>query len=694
MCRRIALLLLLVLLPSPVASAAEPPFDEERLREIPRVMQRFVEAGEIAGAVTLVATKDRVVHAAAVGKADLASGRGMETDAIFRVASMTKPITATALMMLVEQGKLALDEPVSKYLPAFVLQKLKDGTPARAVTIRDIMTHTAGLATSPGAGGVDRSLAEISEAIGRAPLEFAPGSKWQYSSGITIAGRLIEIASGESYAEYLRKQIFKPLKMQDSAFRLTKPQAARLATTYRPGQAKMSLEAVEVPDPTAERTPNPSGGLYSTAADMARFYQCILNGGEVAGVRLLSPKSVSEMTRIHTPGIVTGFTPGNGWGIGWCVVDKPQSVTRLLSVGTFGHGGAWGTQGWVDPARGIVLVLMIQRTGFGNSDGSAVRDAFTEAALTAHRGSERPNAKFSKYHGYQQTIELTLGKARAVICPDVGGRPLEFSLAGKNSLFLDPEEGKAVAGRQPAVTAGRFDFGPELTTPSHPKLFAGRWTGEITGERAARVISQKDEGSGVQLVRDFELKGNDQVAHLSCKQTIMNISDQPREYCHWGRSFAVGGGICVIPLDGKSRYPSRFAIYEDRGVINVAAKDDNIRERDGFLEILGPPRKPKLGFDSYAGWLAYVMPGDLMFVKKFATFPERVYNEAAGLTISVWYPQGNRVELEPIGPRERLAPGEAASFTEEWYLQEFPFPAAGQQVDLAKVQAAVAAQKE
>jgi hypothetical protein len=406
-------------------------------------------------------------------------------------------------------------------------------------------------------------------------------------------------------------------------------------------------------------------------------------------VRLLSARSVAEMLKIHTPGIVTGFTPGNGWGLGWCVVEKPQGVTRLLSPGTFGHGGAWGTQGWIDPQRGLVFVLMIQRSGFGNSDASNVRDAFTEAAVTAHRGSETAHAKFVKYHGYKQAVELARGNVRAVLCPEVGGRPLEFSIDGKNALYLDEQEGQRQAGRQPAVTAGRFDFGPELTTPSHPKLFAGQWTAEISGEYSARLVSQHDENTGVQLVREFELKGTDKSPWLSCRQTIVNVSSEVKEYCHWGRSFANGGGICLIPLEGKSRFPSKYALYEEGGLINVKAKDDNIRERDGFLEILGPPRKPKLGFDSYAGWLAYLMPGDLLFIKRFATYPDRVYNEAAGLTISVWYPQGNRVELEPIGPRERLEPGQAAAFTEEWYVQPHPFPKAGEQIDLKKLRTEV-----
>jgi hypothetical protein len=303
--------------------------------------------------------------------------------------------------------------------------------------------------------------------------------------------------------------------------------------------------------------------------------------------------------------------------------------------------------------------------------------------------AETSHAKFIEYHGYKRAIELSRGSVRAVLCPEVGGRPLEFSINGKNSLYLDEQEGKQQAGRQPAVSAGRFDFGPELTTPSHPKIFSGPWTAEITGEHSARLTSQRDEGTGVQLIRDFELKDHANAAWLSCRQTIVNVSRETHEYCHWGRSFALGGGICLIPLEGKSRFPSKYALYEDRGIINVQAKDDNIRERDGFLEILGPPRKPKLGFDSYVGWLAYLMPGDLLFVKRFATYPDRVYNEAAGLTISVWYPPGPRVELEPIGPRERLEPGQSASFTEEWYLSTYPFPKNGEQVNLVQLRSEV-----
>jgi hypothetical protein len=243
------------------------------------------------------------------------------------------------------------------------------------------------------------------------------------------------------------------------------------------------------------------------------------------------------------------------------------------------------------------------------------------------------------------------------------------------------------------MSAGRFDIGPELTSTPHPKLWSGEWTGAITGDTSARLTSQPDDATGLQLVRDFELRlltQDPSTALLICKQTMKNVSNEVREHCHWGRSFSPGGGICLVPLAGKSKFPGKYAIYEDSAIINVRNTDERIRERDGFLEILAPPRKPKLGFDSHAGWLAYLMPGDLMLVKKFATFPNRVYNEAAGLTLSVWYPEGPRIELEPIGPRERLQPGESASFTEEWWLLPHPFPKSGETIDLEALKARVA----
>jgi hypothetical protein len=296
-----------------------------------------------------------------------------------------------------------------------------------------------------------------------------------------------------------------------------------------------------------------------------------------------------------------------------------------------------------------------------------------------------PSARIVDSHGDSQAIELTRGDARAILTATYGGRVLEYSVAGKQAMWFDENEKNTPAGK-PRASAGRFDIGPELTIAAHPQLWAGKWTARLTGKSSAELTSVKDTPTGLQLTRDFEL---DERGGLVCKQTFTNFSEEPREVCHWGRSFSPGGGICLIPLAGQSKFPSKYAMYEDSAIINVRNQDEKIRERDGFLEILSPPRKPKLGFDSHAGWLAYLMPGDVLFVKRFATFPDRVYNEAAGLTLSVWYPTGPRIELEPIGPRERLKPGESASFTEHWHLLSHPFPVNGESVDLKKLRAQV-----
>ena len=286
---------------------------------------------------------------------------------------------------------------------------------------------------------------------------------------------------------------------------------------------------------------------------------------------------------------------------------------------------------------------------------------------------DHPGATKKPFWNYDEAIELTSGRTRVILSPQAGGRVLVYSLNGKNTLFLDEAEKNWKPGQQRVLaTAGRFDIGPELIIPRRNTLWSGDWTGKITGPRAARLTSRKDDATGVQLIRDFVLAENS--SELSCRQTIRNTSDRTVEWCHWSRTFATGNGICVIPISEPSRFPMRYVMYEEGGLINFRNTDENIRLRDGYLEITGVPRKPKLGFDSYAGWIAYATRDDLLFVKRFATFPDRVYNEAAGLTMSVWYPEDRRVELEPIGPREKLAPGASASFTEHWSLLPFEFP--------------------
>ena len=384
------------LLVTPATSGAErasdlqlsdPPeagMDAGVLSRISDRMSESVRAKQISGAVTLVARKGRVVYLQPVGHADIEAERPMRAGSLFAIASMTKPITATAVMILQDEGRLSVDDVASKYLPQFAELKLDQGAPECPMTIRDLMTHTSGIGGSQRNQG---SLKRTVELLAEQPLKFQPGSRWQYSPGLTVCGRIIEVVSGQPYDQFLEQRIFAPLRMVDTTFHPTADQQKRLVRLYKPGpEAPAIVPATHwLSDLSPTRTPNPSGGLFSTAIDMARFYQMILNGGELAGVRIVSEAAVREMTTIQTAELSTGFTPGNGWGLGWCVVRHPQGVTRMLSPGTFGHGGAFGTQGWVDPKREMIFVLMIQRNGFGNSDGSDIRGDFQELAVQAIR---------------------------------------------------------------------------------------------------------------------------------------------------------------------------------------------------------------------------------------------------------------------------------------------------------------------
>ncbi len=351
-------------------------------------LEKFIADKQISGAVVLAARKGQTGALVAVGDANIEPRQPMTPDAIFAIASMTKPMTATAMLILQDDGKLSVEDPVSKYIPAFKKVQLKEGkSPARELTIRDLMTHTSGLQSLTGKSNPPPTLAETADQMAALPLQFEPGSKWQYGNGLTVCGRIIEIASGMEYAEFLQKRIFEPLGMKETGFSPTAEQRKRLATLYKPSDDKKSLVAtpnfLNPGDSTTKRTPNPSGGLYSTAHDVALFYDTIRRGGALNGTRIVSEAAVKQMTSLQTGELETGFTPGNGWGLGWCLVQKPQGVSRMLSPGSFGHGGAWGTQVWVDPKQELVIVLMIQRSGFGNSDGSDIRDAVQEIVVGA-----------------------------------------------------------------------------------------------------------------------------------------------------------------------------------------------------------------------------------------------------------------------------------------------------------------------
>ena len=293
------------------------------------------------------------------------------------------------------------------------------------------------------------------------------------------------------------------------------------------------------------------------------------------------------------------------------------------------------------------------------------------------------SASTVSFHGYDDCIRLENESIRVTLSPASGGRVLEYALNGKNAMYLP-------AGDVGGFYAGRFDIGPEQTIPAHSDLWAGRWTGEITGRGSARLTSVKDRATGVQLIRDFELDAES--SRLRCTQTMKNVSDRSHAYCYWSRTLALGGGICVIPVTHPSRFPNSYVMYEPDAVINFRPEDPNVRMRDGFIEIVAAPKFPKVGMDTSDGWMAYVMKNDLMFVKGFPVYPDRAYNEIAGFTLAIYYPDERMCELEPIGPRESLQPGESASFTETWVLLPHEYPASGQQLDLQSVAAkAVAA---
>jgi CubicO group peptidase (beta-lactamase class C family) len=353
-------------------------------------MQRFVDKGEAAGIVALVASKDKVLHLSAVGKTDLAGDRHMRTDDVFWIASMTKPITAVSVGVLVDEGKLTFDDPVEKYLPEFADLRVKDNgqlvRPARAITLRDVLTHTSGLAE------VNRrdphlTLEQTSKRIAQEALNFQPGSRWSYSTaGLDIIGRVVEVASRTAFEEFLQRRVLDPLGMKDTSFWISKEKLARWAHSYQWVAAENKLQETPIAymygtDVTdRQRPPLGGAGLFSTAEDMARFYQMMLNQGRSNGRRILKPETVAELTRKQTGDLLA--RPGMPWGLGFCIVEDPTALAanKILSPGSFGHGGAYSTQGWADPTRNLIWIVMFERTGKGNPDDSDVRIAFQAAA--------------------------------------------------------------------------------------------------------------------------------------------------------------------------------------------------------------------------------------------------------------------------------------------------------------------------
>ena len=333
----------------------------------------------------LVADRDKVLALEAAGWADVAARKPMRADSIFWIASQSKPVTAAALMLLVDEGKMQLDDPVEKYLPEFKGQMFvaeKDGEhkllkqPAHPITVRNVLSHTSGL---PFKSAIEEPrldlwpLALRVKSYAMTPLDFDPDTKYQYSNaGINTAARIIEVVTGMPFEKFLSVRLFEPLEMSDTTFWPNVEQAARVALSYKPGPEKKGLVAIHIDQLTyplsdhSERFPMPAGGLFSTAADLSRFYRMLLNGGQLDGRRYLSDGAVEELTKRQTPAALK-----DSYGLGFSAGKT-----------TFGHGGAYSTNTFADKEHGLIFVWLVQHAGFPG-EGDKSQDAFRKAAYAA-----------------------------------------------------------------------------------------------------------------------------------------------------------------------------------------------------------------------------------------------------------------------------------------------------------------------
>jgi CubicO group peptidase (beta-lactamase class C family) len=391
-------LLVVLTWPASTASPTGKPEDvglsSERLHRINQMIERRIAAGDLAGAVTIVARKGKVVHHAQQGVMDLTSKQPMAADTMFRIASMTKPVIGVAVMMLVEEGRLHLNDPVSRYIPEFRDMKVAVAQPVpagagggaagpgtapprfytvpaqRAITIKDLLTHVSGLGSGPmGNSDIEKvarkegeTLADYIPRLGSTALEFQPGSRWTYSpgAGFETLGRIIEIASGTPLDRFLRTRIFDPLGMKDITFWPTDAQMPRVATAY--GRGPNGLTKAPTPNDTLSRNVyfRGSGGLYSTAEDYIPLGMMLANGGELSGKRLLGRKAVEMLRAAHVKDSLPGRPAGEGYGLSVRVVTDHAARGTMLSDGTFGWTGAQGTHFFVDPREELVGVLMVQ----------------------------------------------------------------------------------------------------------------------------------------------------------------------------------------------------------------------------------------------------------------------------------------------------------------------------------------------
>ena len=375
----------------PAAKPEDVGMSSDRLRRIHELMQRHIDAKDFSGAVTLVARNGRVTHLEAHGLMDLDSKKPMATNGIFRIMSMTKPIVGTAILMLEEEGKVRLTDPISRFIPEYRGLKVAvaqttsaapapagRGAPApeprfytvpadREITVRDLLTHTSGLvsgtfsnreAAKVGLKGKE-SLADYLPRLGGVPLEFQPGTRWAYSAqaGFDTLLRIVEIASGQPPDQFLKQRLFDPLGMKDTFFYPAEGNP-RMVTLYR--KAGAGLEKQQNPNFMNGAYFSGGGGLMSSAEDYRQFAEMLLNGGQLNGKRFLAPRTVEVMRSAFIPDTLPGRAAGEGYGLSVRVVTNSMARNTFLSQGSFGWSGAYGTHFWIDPKEKIVAVLMTQ----------------------------------------------------------------------------------------------------------------------------------------------------------------------------------------------------------------------------------------------------------------------------------------------------------------------------------------------
>jgi CubicO group peptidase (beta-lactamase class C family) len=378
-----------------------------KLAEARQAVQALVDKKEVAGAVVMVARHGKVVQCEALGVMDIDSGEPMKPDTIFRIFSMTKPVTTVAAMILWEEGRFQLDDPVSKYLPELTGLLVYAGEPNRTVpaqrevTIRDLMRHTSGLTYgSFGNSPVDKlyreqkvfdwddNLPNLVKKLSKLPLLYQPGSRFNYSVSTDVLGRLVEVASGQSLDAFFEERILKPLDMKDTGFFLPEERLGRFAANHGPG-ARRALKVIETADKSRyRRRPkmlSGGGGLVSTARDYMRFCQTLLNEGEWDGLRILRKETVRLMIRNQLPDeaipiSVAGMTlPGQGFGLGFAVHVGPDDPVSKAPTGEYGWGGAASTHFWIAPRYDLAVVALEQYMPFTRRLEAAVKPRVYEA---------------------------------------------------------------------------------------------------------------------------------------------------------------------------------------------------------------------------------------------------------------------------------------------------------------------------